>query len=915
MAFSRETKEPIFDVGLHAIEDVLDNNPSLDRHVTEPFHPPVSSFVLEALRESANSPIPMCVVIGFDPGSVSFFISDPLLSKKRISWLVQKKDWVYACSVWAMHPALRGRLLVGQADTSAEALNCLQPGIVCVVILPGACIEQSDLLRSFAMSLRQRCFSSWQYLQTCELALSRASHLSQTVPFQNICNFCRGMPAICVSAGPSLDRRIDMLRGLQDRALIIAVDLVATRLQQAGINPDIIFSLDVSSVIAQRLRDFDSSRSLLVQGLFSSPHLDQLFPRRVFVDSAPLGERILGSEGKVRLTANVGVSSVMLAESLGCSSILLVGLDLAMEGENLYAQVVADRDEHTAQQLGIFSSQNLYCHVIGNNGSLLKSNALFEFGLKSLEVYLVHQKAIKVYNANLLDNAGALINGAFAPSVAWSEVITLRAPTKSDICAMWDSSPRLASHEGHAIRNDISDEIQKISQDMLSDLRTPYDISCHARTRSLVGQSAIASMALENFWMSTVMLVTLRLLQPGIDPNGYEMRRLRNMGENIISQGASFMCTSLRESSPLVSRAHKISAASSVFLEGLNLSIDLPQITKPQHLVIHLLCYHFYNIHIHLPDLPFPDPPDSLTGLRMACSWKAIIPDEYIVRCVLLAWAEGSPALQELSHRAIASGLMPAEIFDLSVTDDTAWSPTIIAVRSMHRLLEAKPEKVNELIVQAWSWAPLREAAIRILAQRHDHGAALNQLVSAPPCPLEPRQEAIVIQHHPHLERLGSIINRAHGLEEISSMSVAQRYIEVGKAHEALHFINWIRPLSAYYDHAQVLSCKAWAALKSYEQAHAAHLRISDSVLRLYCNVFLLMQFQGPLMASRAVVQQTLLPALDQLAHIAVGIIQQRAQVEARALIAWLEAGQSQWEQLSNAKEIKTIMQGLRALG
>ena len=53
-----------------------------------------------------------------------------------------------------------------------------------------------------------------------------------------------GYPAFIVSAGPSLDKNIDMLKEVKGRGMIMAVDTAIKPLLKKGIVPDIVASVD-----------------------------------------------------------------------------------------------------------------------------------------------------------------------------------------------------------------------------------------------------------------------------------------------------------------------------------------------------------------------------------------------------------------------------------------------------------------------------------------------------------------------------------------------------------------------------------------------------------------------------------------------------------------------------------------------
>ena len=73
-----------------------------------------------------------------------------------------------------------------------------------------------------------------------------------------------GIPAIVVGAGPSLDENLPVLRHLQDRALLVAVDTAVRPLLAAGIHPHLVVSVDPGDANAQTLeRPARRARSLV----------------------------------------------------------------------------------------------------------------------------------------------------------------------------------------------------------------------------------------------------------------------------------------------------------------------------------------------------------------------------------------------------------------------------------------------------------------------------------------------------------------------------------------------------------------------------------------------------------------------------------------------------------------------------
>src|SRR5690606_28780528 len=77
-----------------------------------------------------------------------------------------------------------------------------------------------------------------------ENALRNLSYLPESVPVSSVFGSMQGKPAIIVSAGPSLDRNLHLLKQAQNRAMIVAVGTVARLLHSNGIQPSVVMSFD-----------------------------------------------------------------------------------------------------------------------------------------------------------------------------------------------------------------------------------------------------------------------------------------------------------------------------------------------------------------------------------------------------------------------------------------------------------------------------------------------------------------------------------------------------------------------------------------------------------------------------------------------------------------------------------------------
>ncbi len=176
--------------------------------------------------------------------------------------------------------------------------------------------------------------------------LRNLAHFSRSFLVNNMRDRYRGMPAVIVGAGPSLERDLDVLRQLSSRALILAGGSAIRALSAHGIAPHFALALDPNEEEIAR-----------VVSQFPTPLLyaTRLHPEVLNRWRGPLGYIRAGMggmpeawcEARLGLTCpplhlhpesySVTPVAVELAAFFGCSSATLVGVDLAYTGGRRYA--------------------------------------------------------------------------------------------------------------------------------------------------------------------------------------------------------------------------------------------------------------------------------------------------------------------------------------------------------------------------------------------------------------------------------------------------------------------------------------------------------------------------------------------------------------------------------------------------
>ncbi len=151
-------------------------------------------------------------------------------------------------------------------------------------------------------------------------------------------NAYRGIPGICVAAGPSLTKNMSLLAELRDRCVVTTVDTALLPLIKAGVRPDVVAAIDPHPATVSFIsgaEEFDDVCLLFDQEV--CPQVPALFKgRRLVCDiSANIPrwtQRVIGQKGEIPKGITVAHTAFFLLRYLGCDPIVFLGLDLAFPG-------------------------------------------------------------------------------------------------------------------------------------------------------------------------------------------------------------------------------------------------------------------------------------------------------------------------------------------------------------------------------------------------------------------------------------------------------------------------------------------------------------------------------------------------------------------------------------------------------
>ncbi len=244
-------------------------------------------------------------------------------------------------------------------------------------------------------------------LQNMEIILKQSSVAALVNKFRN--EDLSEIPAIIVSAGPSLDKNITILKQAEGKAFIIAVDSALRALLDKGIKIDIAISVDPG----KHKHPFEHERAGEIPFVFkvNSPGFAVAENKNKIFFEDGYGFRyfseILRAEagaelGETKTGGSVANNAFSLVADMGFKTIILVGQDLAYtEGKDHVAGFV------NKNELLRNGGQPMLTEAVG--GGLVETDMQMSFYREWFEQRIAEFEDIRVIDAT---EGGALIKGS-----------------------------------------------------------------------------------------------------------------------------------------------------------------------------------------------------------------------------------------------------------------------------------------------------------------------------------------------------------------------------------------------------------------------------------------------------------------------------------------------------------------------
>lgn len=241
------------------------------------------------------------------------------------------------------------------------------------------------------------------------------------------------IPAIIVSAGPSLDKNIHLLKEAKGKALIIVVDAAMRSVVRAGVQPDLVVSVD--PVIGMKMVGIEGieTPNFVVMPLSARELIEKNQGKHFYHSiSYPFVQQFYWKEGKgdgVYLASGGSVANdaFSLAVTLGFRTIVFIGQDLAFTGGRVYTKGIEDMKKPDED----LTKGSIIVTVEGIHGEELRTDIKMEQYLRWFEREIKKHPELEVIDAT---EGGARIQGTILKT--FQEVLDEKCIGKFDMDAV-----------------------------------------------------------------------------------------------------------------------------------------------------------------------------------------------------------------------------------------------------------------------------------------------------------------------------------------------------------------------------------------------------------------------------------------------------------------------------------------------
>lgn len=216
----------------------------------------------------------------------------------------------------------------------------------------------------------------------------------------------KNMPAIVVSAGPSLEKNIHLLKDVQDKFIIITGGRTLKTLLDEGIRPDFVCSIDPgegSYIVIEKA--LDSDVPLVFSEVSNYKMVEEYKGNKIFFEDMDFHDitydLIRKKADGLWQGGSVAHICISLAAYLGCNNIIFVGQDLAYTNNKYHADSASLNNNS-------IEKDDKYIYVDDIYGEKVPTTIQLDFYRKNIEEMILEYSEVAFINST---EGGANIKG------------------------------------------------------------------------------------------------------------------------------------------------------------------------------------------------------------------------------------------------------------------------------------------------------------------------------------------------------------------------------------------------------------------------------------------------------------------------------------------------------------------------
>lgn len=361
------------------------------------------------------------------------------------------------------------------------------------------------------------------------------------------------MPAVLVSAGPSLDKNIDQLKKIQNSVFILAVDTALNTVLQHDIVPDMTISVDGH----KPLELFKNERTKRIPIILSSQSNKKILPyvsddRFYEISTYEFIAKFYEENGKevdaLPTGGSVANNACSLLQLMGFHTIVFMGQDLAYPEGKLHTVEAYEQEQE------IDKNSKRYVTTVDIYGKEVFTEPNMLCYLQWFEYFVSVYKNIRFIDAT---EGGARIEGT--EILTMEDVIKEYGNIQYDKTVLWkDIKPYLTKKEVQTAEDALKkmpDEFEKIKQKLKKGIeyfdlleKTYLKDNCEEWMKKELGKISEISEKLERSWVFSLV----RYFSIGADYKikgsllQYDRKNVMNQMEDLLKSGKELFVAYLK---------------------------------------------------------------------------------------------------------------------------------------------------------------------------------------------------------------------------------------------------------------------------------------------------------------------------------------------------------------------------------